>query len=265
MGASPFREGLFTYFIPLPPSINGTKMKISGNKILITGGASGIGLGLTERFISENNTVIICGRRGPALQEVADKFPLVITRVCDLAIETERVDLFNWIAENHSDLNVLVNNAGIQQWMNLTDADFFERARAEIVTNIEAPLHLMALFINLKALDTIVNVTSGLSFAPFAKVPVYSATKAFFHSFTLSAQYLLKQKNIEVIEMVPPALNTDLGGKGLHDAAPPVSEFVESIFEQLKDGKTQLTFGTSETRANASAEELKAYFNLMNT
>ena len=117
----------------------------------------------------------------------------------------------------------------------------------------------------MKSLDTIINVTSGLAFAPFAKVPVYSATKAFFRSFTLSLGNLLKSKNIEVIEMIPPALNTDLGGKGLHNAAPPVSDFVEAVFQQLREGKTELTFGTSETRAKASQEELKEYFDRMNS
>jgi len=239
-------------------------MKLSNNKILITGGATGIGLGLTERFIQEGNTVIICGRRESVLQEVAAQYPSVITKVCDLSDEAERIELFNWVSENHPDLNVLVNNAGIQNWMNITDTDFFERAKFEITTNIEAPLHLMSLFINLKSLDTIMNVTSGLSFAPFAKVAVYSATKAFFRSFTLSARHLLKSRNIEVIELIPPALNTDLGGKGLHNAAPAVSDFVDSVFEQLKVRKTEVTFGTSETRANASQEELRNYFNMMN-
>ena len=239
-------------------------MKLSNNKILITGGATGIGLGLAERFIQENNTVIICGRRESVLKKVAAQYPAVITKVCDLSDEAERVALFDWVSKNHPDLNVLVNNAGIQNWMDIGDADFFERAKFEITTNIEAPVHLMSLFINLKSLDTILNVTSGLSFAPFAKVPVYSATKAFFRSFTLSARHVLKQRNIEVIELIPPALNTDLGGKGLHNAAPAVSDFVESVFEQLKDGKTEVTFGTSATRANASQEELRNYFNMMN-
>ena len=239
-------------------------MKLSHNKILITGGATGIGLGLTERFIKENNTVIICGRRESVLKEVSDKYPSVITKVCDLSIEAERVALFEWVATYHSDLNVLVNNAGIQQWMNISDVDFYERARIEIATNIEAPLHLISLFINLKSLDTILNVTSGLSFVPLAKVPVYSATKAFFHSFTLSSKYLLKQRGIEVIEVIPPALNTDLGGKGLHDAAPPVCDFIEAIFEQLKEGKTELTFGFSEAMSKADSEGLKVAFNRMN-
>jgi len=239
-------------------------MKSANNKILITGGASGIGLGLTERFIQENNTVIICGRRESVLKAVADKFPSVITRVCDLSVESERIALFEWVSQNHSDLNVLVNNAGVQQWMKMDDADFYQRAKEEITTNIEAPLHLSSLFIQLGSLDTIMNVTSGLSFVPLTKTPVYSATKAFFHSFTLSAQHLLKSKNIEVIEVVPPALNTDLGGKGIHDAAPPVSDFIEAIFQQLKEGKTQLTFGFSEAIAKANAYEIKNAFNRMN-
>lgn len=239
-------------------------MKISNNKILITGGASGIGLGLTERFIQENNTVIICGRRETVLKEVADKFPSVITRMCDLSIESGRVELFNWISENHGDLNVLVNNAGIQQWMSIADPNFYQRAKAEIAINIEAPIHLTSLFLNLKALHTIINVTSGLSFVPLTKVPVYSATKAFFHSFTLSSRQLMKAKNIEVIELIPPAINTDLGGKGLHDSAPPVNEFINAIFEQLKQGKTELTFGFSEAMTKAGPEDLQKAFAKLN-
>lgn len=203
-------------------------MNLVNNKILITGGASGIGLGLTERFVKEGNTVIICGRRELILKEVSDKFPSVITKVCDLSVESERIDLFKWIADNHPDLNILINNAGIQQWMNISDVDFYQRSKIEITTNIEAPIHLISLFIQLPSLKTIMNVTSGLSFVPLSKVPVYSATKAFFHSFTLFLQYVLKSENIEVIEIIPPMLNTDLGEKGLHDAAPPVSDFIEA-------------------------------------
>lgn len=239
-------------------------MEISNHKILITGGASGIGLGLTEEFLKHNNTVIVCSRRASVLQEVAAKHPSVITKVCDLAIASEREALFSWVQEKHSDLTVLVNNAGIQNWMSVTDDDFFEKAKAEITTNVEAPLHLTSLFIKLSNLKTILNVTSGLSFVPLTKAPVYSATKAFFHSFTLSLRQLLAEKNIEVIEVIPPALNTDLGGKGLHDYAPPVSDFIKAIFEQLAAGKTELTFGFSTAMANANPEELKKAFNHMN-
>ncbi|GAB3977878.1 SDR family oxidoreductase [Spirosoma terrae] len=239
-------------------------MNLSNNKILITGGGSGIGLGLTERFVQEGNTVIICGRREDVLQGVAAKIPSVITRVCNVSEADERQALYQWIADEHPDLNVLVNNAGIQQWMSVADDDFMERATAEITVNIEAPLHLTSLSVNLPSLTAILNVTSGLAFTPLAKVPVYSATKAFFRSWTWSLRYLLAPKGIEVIELIPPALNTDLGGKGLHNQAPSVSGFVEAVFEQLKQGKTEITYGTSESRANASADELRTYFNQMN-
>src|ERR1700741_2825173 len=240
-------------------------MQLANNKILITGGASGIGLGLAERFIKEGNSVIICGRRESALKEVADKFPSVITKTCDLSLAGEREELFNWISKDHPDLDVLVNNAGIQQWISVTDNNFFQRAKEEIAINIEAPVHLVSLFINLRSLTTIINVTSGLSFAPLTKVPVYSASKAFFHSFTLSLRHLLKEKNIEVIELIPPALNTDLGGKGLHDFAPPVSDFIEAVFNQLKEGRTEITFGFSEAMIKAGPEELQKAFARMNT
>jgi len=239
-------------------------MKLANNKILITGGATGIGLGLAERFIKENNTVIICGRRESALKKAAAKYPSVITKSVDLAIESDCIDLFNWVKENHSDLNVLINNAGIQNWMNVKDSGFYEKANEEIAINVLAPVHLTTLFTKLKSLTTIMNVTSGLAFVPFSKVPVYCATKAFLRSFTLSLRHSLKGTDIEVIEIIPPALNTDLGGKGIHDGHPAVSDFVESIFRQLKEGKTELTFGMSEGRANDNNKVIAEYFNRMN-
>ena len=239
-------------------------MKLTNNKILITGGATGIGLGLTERFLQEGNTVIICGRRADVLNEVAQTHPAVITRVCDLSVEEERIDLYNWVAENHSDLNVLVNNAGMQNWIDIADDDFYQRAKGELTTNALAPIHLAALFAKLPSLNTIINVTSGLAFVPLSKVPVYCATKAFLRSFTLSLRHMLKDTNIEVIEMIPPALNTDLGGKGIHDGAPPVSDFVASVFQQMKEGKTELTFGMSEGRARVNNETIAEYFNRLN-
>ena len=239
-------------------------MQLSGNKILITGGASGIGLGLTERFIQEGNTVIVCGRREALLKEVSEKLPSVITKVCDLSSEADRIELYNWVTENHSDLNVLVNNAGIQNWINISDSNFYQKANDEIITNILAPVHLTTLFTNLKYLQTIINVTSGLAFVPLSKVPIYSATKAFFHSFTWSLRHLLKSKNIEVIEIIPSALNTDLGGKGLHDGQPSVSDFIVAIFQQMEEGKNELTFGFSEEMVKANPEIIKATFNKMN-
>lgn len=239
-------------------------MKLSGNKILITGGASGIGLGLAERFLEEGNTVIICGRRQSMLDAVSAKHPAVITKMCDLSEVSECEKLFGRLEKEHSDLNVLVNNAGIQQWMSVRDDNFMLRAKDEITINIEVPLRLTSLFVKMKSAKTVINVTSGLSFVPLTKTPVYSATKAFFHSWTLSLRYLLKPDGIEVIELIPPALNTDLGGKGLHDAAPPVGDFIKTVFEQLKEGKDTATFGFSEAMINAGPAEQKAAFDRMN-
>jgi uncharacterized oxidoreductase len=157
----------------------------------------------------------------------------------------------------------LVNNAGIQQWMTPADKDFFERAEAEITTNIEAPIHLINLFLNLDSLNTIINVTSGLGFVPLAKVANYSATKAYLRSFTLSLRHILKDKGIEVIEIIPPAINTDLGGKGIHDFAPPVSDFVEEIFEQLKEGKHELTYGQSKQMAGVQSDNFDQIFQML--
>jgi len=240
------------------------RMELSKNKILITGGATGIGLGLTERFLIENNTVIICGRRSDVLKEVTDQYPQVIAYVCDLALESDRIALFDWLNNEHADLNVVVNNAGIQNWMALEDESFYQKAVSEIETNIVAPLHLITLLSNLPKLKTIMNVTSGLAFVQLTKVPVYCATKAFLRSFTLSLRYLLQPKGIEVIEIIPPALNTDLGGKGIHDGNPSVRDFIEAIFVQLKEGKNELTFGFSDVMLKASPEVIAGTFAKMN-
>lgn len=239
-------------------------MKLKDNKILITGGGSGIGLGLTERFIKEGNEVIICGRRNDVLENVSERFPSVITKRCDLSLENQRIELFEWIQSEHKDLNTLVNNAGIQNWMNISDVGFYERSKREIEINTVAPLHLTTLFLKSKSLNTFINVTSALSFVPLASTPTYCSTKAFFHSFTVSLRHLLKTKNIEVIEIIPPGLNTDLGGKGLHDDFPSVDDFIESIFNQLHMGKKELTYSYSEQLSQGAYELTKNLFNKMN-
>jgi len=109
------------------------------NKILVTGGATGIGLGLTERFLQEGHTVIVCGRREQVLKELTDKFPTVITKQCDLENAADREALYTWISKQHADLNVLVNNAGIQNWMDISDENFYKKANDEITINVMAP------------------------------------------------------------------------------------------------------------------------------
>lgn len=237
-------------------------MKLSGNTILITGGSAGIGLAFAERFIKAENKVIVCGRREDMLQNAKEKYPSIITRVADVSIESERVALFDWVTENYPEVNVLVNNAGIQQRFNVLKADaknnwnYFNK---EINTNIEAPVHLSMLFAPFYAKKedaTIINVTSGLAFTPAMFAPIYSATKAALHSFTMSLRYQLTETSVEVIEVAPPAVNTDLGGVGLHNFGEPLDAFADGIFKGLEEGKTEIGYGTSEKAMRMSRDEI---------
>jgi uncharacterized oxidoreductase len=236
-------------------------MKLSGNTILITGGASGIGLAFAERFLKEGNTVIVVGRRIEKLQEVKEKFPELVIRGCDVSIKDDRIKLFQWVMSEFPNLNMLVNNAGIQQRVNLlhseNDWDYYQN---EIAINVEGPIHLSMLFIPhfMKQNDAaILNVTSGLAIMPGVWVPIYSATKAAIHSFTLTLRHQLENTNIEVIEVLPPAVNTDLGGVGLHTFGAPLDDFADSIFNGLKNGFHEIGYGGTEKRIGAPREEIE--------
>ncbi|GLX69388.1 SDR family oxidoreductase [Paenibacillus glycanilyticus] len=244
-------------------------MKMTGNTILITGGGSGIGLAFAERFVREGNTVIVTGRREKVLQEAQDKLPGLITRVSDLGIESERIALFEWVTANYPDTNVLVNNAGIQQRFNVLKADVktdWPSFNKEITTNIEAPFHLSMLFAPVfaeKEYAAIINVTSGLAFTPFAIAPIYSATKAALHSFTMSLRLQLSATSVEVIEVAPPAVNTDLGGTGLHVHGEPLDAFADGIFEGLREDKPEVGYGTSVDRLRMSRDDIDKYAHSM--
>ncbi|PAE17424.1 short-chain dehydrogenase [Virgibacillus sp. 7505] len=238
-------------------------MDLKGNKILITGGASGIGFAFAERFLQAGNEVIVCGRRESKLQEARDKHPELITRVCDVTVESERTALFEWVKQEHPDVNILVNNAGIQQRFNVLETDavndwaYFNK---EISANVEAPFHLSMLFAPFIASSgkkaAIINVTSGLAFTPMAIAPIYSATKAALHSFTMSLRLQLAETEVEVIEVAPPAVNTDLGGVGIHTFGEPVDAFAEGIFKGLAEGKEEIGYGTSAKALRMSRDEI---------
>ncbi|SFB51702.1 uncharacterized oxidoreductase [Cohnella sp. OV330] len=240
-------------------------MKLSGNTILITGGSAGIGLAFAERFMKAGNRVIVCGRREQTLQQAKEKYPDLITRACDLAAESERTSLFEWVAANHPEVNVLVNNAGIQQRFSVLKADAkndWAALSQEIATNIEAPFHLSMLFAPFfaaKEAAAIINVTSGLAFTPFAIAPIYSASKAALHSFTMSLRLQLSDTSVEVIEVAPPAVNTDLGGSGLHVQGEPLDAFADGIFQGLEAGMSEIGYGTSVGRLRMSRDEIDQY------
>ncbi len=225
-------------------------MQTGGNTVLITGGTSGIGLGLAERLVSAGNKVVICGRRADRLRAIAAKRPAIVTRVCDVADERQRGELASWIMSEHADVNVLVNNAGIQQLVDLKSPDM-GRVRAEIETNLIAPLHLTGLLVrhlSAKSGAAIVNISSGLAFAPIAVMPVYCATKAAIHSLTLSLRRQLKGTAIKVFEIIPPSVDTELGSGRRSDPARthggmPVAEFVELAFQALAGDQLEAAIG----------------------
>ncbi|MFJ6411290.1 SDR family oxidoreductase [Terribacillus saccharophilus] len=235
-------------------------MELKGNTILITGGASGIGFAFAKKFLQSGSQVIICGRRESKLQEAKDKHPELITRVCDVSVEAERLALLEWVKEEHPEVNVLVNNAGIQQRFAVLEADpvnDWAYYNKEISANIEAPFHLSMLFapyFGKKA--AIINVTSGLAFTPMAIAPIYSATKAALHSFTMSLRLQLAETEVEVIEVAPPAVNTDLGGVGIHTFGEPVDEFADGIFKGLAEGKEEIGYGSSAKALRMSRDEI---------
>lgn len=240
-------------------------MKLSGNTILITGGSTGIGLAFAERFIQAGNTVIVTGRRENVLQNAKEKLPSLITHANDLNNESERTALFDWVTANYPEVNVLVNNAGIQQRFNILKADArndWNHFNNEMTTNIEAPIHLSMLFAPYfasKEAAAIINVTSGLAFTPFAIAPIYSATKAALHSFTMSLRHQLSDTSVEVIEIAPPAVNTDLGGQGLHIQGEPLDAFADGISKGLEEGKKEIGYGTSAARLRMSRDEIDEY------
>ncbi|NWJ98853.1 MAG: SDR family NAD(P)-dependent oxidoreductase [Chloroflexi bacterium] len=242
-------------------------MDLSSNTILITGGSEGIGLALAERFLQAGSEVLICGRREELLQEAQAKHPRLKIQVCDVSKEAERITLLNWATSQFPNLNVLINNAGIQRRFQFTQDLEWGLVQQEIVTNFEAPVHLSMLFIKhlLKQQHpAIINVTSGLAFTPAAFAPVYSATKAALHSFTLSLRHQLSKTPIKVLEIVPPAVNTNLGGTGLHTTGVPLAEFADAVIKQIEDGELEITYGFSEKTSRASREELDEIFKRMN-
>jgi uncharacterized oxidoreductase len=242
-------------------------MELSGNTILVTGGASGIGFGLAERFAARGNTVIICGRRRDKLDEAIARIPSAKTRVADIAQHTHRRELFEWVAAEFPETNVLVNNAGIQRRSDIREKETWDVTHSEIAINLEAPIDLARLFyahLASKPSAAIINVTSGLSFAPLANVPVYCATKAALHSFTLSLRHQTASSAVEVIEVIPPAVDTDLGGPGLHTFGVGLDEFSDAVFEGLERGDTEIAYGTALTASRAGRDALAAIFTRMN-
>jgi uncharacterized oxidoreductase len=244
-------------------------MNLSGNTILITGGATGIGLALAKRFSTEGNQVIICGRSDASLQKAKAEVPTLITHACDVTNATARHAMVKWLEVNHPALNILINNAGVQAHRDFTANPAMDSLDQEVAINLTAPIHLIAELLPMlrqQAHACVVNVSSGLAFSPMADVPVYCATKAAMHSFTLSLRHQLKKTGIRVVEIAPPIVDTGLGGGARSEGT--VSrmmvtpeDFAEETFAQLAEDRDEVLVGVS-----AKTRELgEAMFERMNS
>ena len=157
-------------------------MKISKNTVLITGGATGIGLELAKQFIAKGNTVIICGRRENKLNEAKALLPQLVIKQCDIGNIDQRRELYNFCIEQFPTINILVNNAGIQREIDFRKGETeYLNGDSEISINLEATFHLTALFtphFMKQSEGAIINISSGLGIVPLVIVPIYSATKS---------------------------------------------------------------------------------------
>jgi uncharacterized oxidoreductase len=215
-------------------------MKTTENTILITGGGSGIGRALAEAFHRLGNQVIITGRRQKALDKTCAANPGMKSLTLDVSDAKSIPLLAAQLTKEYPSLNVLINNAGIMRPENLLEKpDDLSTAKKTIRTNLLGPIRLTAALLPSllkQPRATIMNVSSGLAFVPLAMTPTYCATKAAIHSYTQSLRYQLRSTSVEVIELIPPYVQTTLMGdqQAEDPAAMPLNEFIQEVMDILQ-------------------------------
>jgi uncharacterized oxidoreductase len=248
-------------------------MKTKGNTVLITGGGTGIGFALAEALVKTGNEVIICGRREAKLKEAQKKLPQLHYTVCDVADARQRKALVAWVSRNFKDLNMLVNNAGIQRMIDFSSGRSNRSVGGdEVDINLKAPVALCELFLPMfvkRKEAAIVNVSSGLGFCPIAIMPVYCATKAALHSFTVSLRYQLRTTPVKVFEIIPPMVDTELD-KGERDDREqeergiPPSEVAAATMKGFKNDEYEIVVGEAEGLKKGSLKNPEELFNQLN-
>ena len=213
-------------------------MKMTDNTILITGGGSGIGRGFAEAFHALGNHVIIAGRRKQTLDDVTAANPGMSSLELDIADPANIRAFAAQVATQYPALNVLINNAGIMRLEKLqAQREDLADAEATIATNLMGPIRLTAALLPLlekQPLAVIMNVSSGLAFVPMAPTPTYCATKAAIHSYTESLRYQVRGSSIEVLELIPPYVATDLMSGASDPRAMRLDKFIAESMEILK-------------------------------
>lgn len=248
-------------------------MKLSQQKVLITGGSSGIGLALAQKFLSHKNTVIITGRDTTKLEKVKSSHPQIHTFQSDVSLDQEVKGLANIVQEKFGGIDILINNAGI---MNLVDTgnelNDLSKQMQEIEINYNSPIRVLHYFLpQLKKSKNavVVNVSSGLAYVPFAQAPVYSGTKSALHFWTLGIRPQLRKHNIRVVELLPPVVDTPLA-QGADIAEDdnlkpmPPEKLADVFWRDFVSGKEEITPGISKQLKLMSRLGPKFIFNQLN-
>jgi uncharacterized oxidoreductase len=246
-------------------------MKISGNTILITGGGSGIGRGLAEAFHAKGNQVVIAGRRKKLLDDTVAANPGMQAAVLDIEYSDAIRTFAQKLKTDYPALNVVIHNAGImkpESWRDSAVAD----AEAMVATNLLGPIRLNAALVSflLKQQNPVImTVSSGLAFVPLAMTPTYCATKAAIHSYTQSLRYQLKDTAAQVLELIPPYVQTELTGprQASDPNAMPLKDFISetmSILENSPNGTEICVERVKPLRFAEASGQYDAFFKTFN-
>lgn len=222
-------------------------MKLQHQTILITGGSSGIGMELAKQLIARQNTVLICGRSAEKLSAANGEIPDLHCFQCDISLESDRKKLIGWISSKHPQCNILINNAAIVHRTNFhLDDAILQKADLEIRTNLFAPIALSKALLpafQKKKQSAIINITTGLIYAPRAIYPIYNATKAALHSFTQVLRHQLKDTNVNVIEVMMPVVATAWHQGNVPDIAISPEVAVTEMVAGIEKGKQEVKVG----------------------
>ena len=230
-------------------------MKLTGRTILITGGSAGIGLAFALKFLELGNEVIVTGRRQAMLDRVKAQYPKLHTLQSDVADPAQIAALAARVKVDFPKLDVLMNNAGIMLYKNLkAPAADLAGLMVEVNINVGGVIGMTSAFIGMLTANkgTVINVSSGLAFVPLPCAPIYCATKAAIHSYTQSLRFQLEDSGVEVIELMPPAVKTDLTAELVEgDGVTLIStdELVKQSFAALQNGALEIRPGQAKQLA----------------
>lgn len=212
-------------------------MNLTGNTILITGGGSGIGLALARQFLARGNTVVIAGRTSQKLNDACDENPGLQSMQLDVTDPADIRRVAADLRQQFPALNLLINNAGVMRPENVASGDT-ETAEATIDANLLGPIRMTAALLPQlleQPAATVITVSSGLAFVPLAMTPTYCATKAAIHSYCESLRRQLRSTNVDVVELIPPYVQTTLMGEQQQqdERAMPLEEFIDEVMAIL--------------------------------